>query len=234
MCSRGFKRLFRINLGRTNFPETWALQKRLVNLRYRSLIPDCLIFTEHNPVITMGRGTSRKNLLVALETLTTKGIELFEIERGGDITFHGPGQTVVYPILDLTARGRDLHQYLRDLEKLMIITLQDLGLKAEIKPGLTGVWVNNHKLAAIGVAVSKWVSYHGLALNISTDLNYFNYINPCGITEYPVGTLEQMAGRKIEADIVNDLIAKNFAELFYYEMEAVENLERQILEIKIS
>jgi len=231
LCSRGFKRLFRIDLGRTRYREVWDLQKRLVVLRHQNLIPDCLIFTEHEPVITMGRGTSKENLLVSPDILRSKKVDLFEIERGGDITFHGTGQTVVYPIIDLNGQGRDLHRYLRDLEKLVIATLNDLGLEAGVKPGLTGVWVNNHKLAAIGVAVSKWITYHGLALNLNTDLDFFKLIRPCGITEYPVGSIAQMLKNPVDMEKVNDLLAENFAGQFYYEIERVDNLETRLLEV---
>jgi lipoate-protein ligase B len=224
MCSRGLKRLFKIDLGRTSFKDAWDIQKQVVALRYNSRIPDCLLLTEHEPVITMGRATSPQNLLCAPEELKRRGVELYSIERGGDVTFHGPGQLVAYPIIDLTARGKDLHQYLRDLERLIIATLADLGLAAELKRGLTGVWVADHKLAAIGVAVSRWVTYHGLALNVNTDLDYFKMINPCGITQYAVGSVAQMVGRAVEVSQAADVLADNFARLFYYEMETVEDI----------
>jgi lipoate-protein ligase B len=231
MYSRGYKRLYKINLGRSRYKDVWDLQKRLVDLRYQSKIPDTLLLTEHDPVITMGRATSKANLLCTPEELKSRCIDLFEIERGGDITFHGPGQLVAYPIIDLNNRGRDLHQYLRDLESLVISTLGDLGLEAGIKKGLTGVWVGDHKVAAIGVAVSRWISYHGLALNINTEMDYYKLINPCGITRYPVGSVSQMLGKEIEFDFVADLLADNFARMFYYEMETIDNLNSVISEI---
>jgi len=230
MCSRGYKRLFRIDLGRTDYRETWELQKRLVMLRRQSRVPDMLLFTEHEPVITMGRGTDRDNLLVTEAQLKHKGVNLYEIERGGDITFHGPGQTVIYPIVDLNNRGRDLHQYLRDLENLIILTLHDFGLDAGVKKGLTGVWVDESKVAAIGVAVSRWVTYHGAALNVATDLDYFRLINPCGITEYPVGSIKNLLRRNLSLEEVNDRLAENFASLFYYELERVKELESILME----
>ena len=228
MCSRGYKRLFRVNLGTTSYKDTWELQKKLVDLRYKSRIPDCLLLTEHLPVITMGRGTLMQNLLCSPEELRSRGVDLFSIERGGDITFHGAGQLVAYPIVDLNNRGRDLHEYLRDLERLVIATLGDLGLKAEIKRGLTGVWVDSHKLAAIGVAVSRWVTYHGLALNVNTDLDYFKLINPCGITQYPVGSASRMVGRNLDMAQVADLLSDNFARMFCYEMETLEDVDSLI------
>jgi lipoate-protein ligase B len=230
MCSRGYKRLFRVDLGTTSYKDAWELQKQLVTLRYESRLPDCLLLTEHRPVITMGRATTMQNVLCSPEELAHRGVDLFSIERGGDVTFHGPGQLVAYPIIDLNVRGRDLHEYLRDLERLVIATLDDLGLKAEVKRGLTGVWVDGHKLAAIGVAVSRWVTYHGLALNVNTDMDYFKLINPCGITQYPVGSISQMLGRDVDVPQVAEILADNFARMFNYEMETIEDVNTLIHE----
>ncbi len=224
------KKLFRIDLGRTRYKETWDLQKKLVGLRAEKRIPDCLLLTEHEPVITMGRATQPQNLLCSPNYLREHGIELFGIERGGDITFHGHGQLIVYPIIDLTERGRDLRRYLRDLERVTIAALEELGLKADIKDGLTGVWVKDQKVAAIGVAVSRWITYHGLALNVNTDLDYFKLINPCGITEYPVGSISGLLGKRIEIAAVADLMARNFARMFNYDMETMEDVNSAILE----
>lgn len=225
MCSRGLTRLFKIDLGRTLFKDAWEIQKRLVGLRFKSRIPDCLLLTEHEPVITMGRASSKSNLLCSPSELRERGVGLFEIERGGDITFHGPGQLVVYPIIDLDARGRDLHRYLRDLESIVVATLDDLGLDAGTKHGLTGVWVNDHKLAAIGVAVSRWITYHGVALNVNTDLDYYKLINPCGITQFPVGSISSLLGKEIDLQEVTDLLANNFARLFFYETTEVTDID---------
>jgi len=230
MCSRGFKRLFKINLGRTKYRTAWNIQKKLVRIRAQEKIPDCLIITEHEPVITMGRGTVKKNLLVPPAELRKKDIDLCEVERGGDITFHGPGQTVLYPIIDLHNNGRDVHKYLHDLERFVIMTLQQLGLEATTKRGMTGIWVNDHKVGAIGVAVSRWVTYHGLALNVTTDLDYFSLINPCGITQYPVGSISGLLGVDIEMDYLNKLLVENFADLFYYEVETIDNADEIIAE----
>jgi lipoate-protein ligase B len=224
MCSRGYRRLFKFSLGRTRFKDIWDIQKKLVVLRHQSKIPDCLLLTEHEPVLTMGRATSQSNILCSKEELISRKIDLFEIERGGDVTFHGPGQLVAYPIIDLTQRGRDLHLYLRDLEQLIITTLGELGLEAGTKKGLTGVWVKDHKLAAIGVAVSRWITYHGLALNVNTDMDYFKLINPCGITQYPVGSISQMMGHDYALGEIADLLADTFACSFNYEMEEVADL----------
>lgn len=230
MCSRGYKRLFEINLGRTAFSEAWVIQKKLVELRYNGKIPDSLILTEHNPVITMGRGALKNNLLVSQEELNRRGIDFYEIERGGDVTFHGPGQAVAYPIIDLNNCGRDLHAYLRSLENLAIAVLGDFGLRASVKKGLTGAWVNDHKVVAIGVAVSRWISYHGLAMNVSTDMDYFKLINPCGITAYPVGSIALLTGRLVPLAEVFRSIADNFATMFGYEAEKISSLDEILQE----
>ncbi|MEW5794760.1 MAG: lipoyl(octanoyl) transferase LipB [Candidatus Zixiibacteriota bacterium] len=206
-----------IDLGRTRYQTAWDFQKDLVRRRAESAVPDCLILTEHEPVITMGRGTDRTNLLVTADNLAARGVDLHEIERGGDITFHGPGQAVLYPIIDLRERGRDVRRYLRDLEQMVIETLADLGLVASVKEGLTGIWVENRKVGAIGVAVSKWISYHGVAINVNTDLDYFKLINPCGITQYPVGSVSQLVGREIKPAHFNELLVQHFADYFGYE-----------------
>ena len=228
------KRLFIAKLGLTPYKEAWDLQKRLVKMRYQGKVPDLLLITEHEPVITMGRATQKENLLVSREELKERNIELHLIERGGDITFHGPGQAVVYPIIDLSTRGKDLHGYLRDLESVIIDTLAEYGLTGTTKKGLTGVWVNNHKLAAIGVAVTRWVTYHGLALNVSTDLDYFKLINPCGITQFPVGSISSMLGREVSLDRAMNLLAEKFTGHFGYEAEPVKNLDILLEELAVA
>ncbi len=201
------------------------MQKRLVELRHESKIPDCLVLTEHEPVITMGRAYRGENLVSSQEELEQKGVQLFEIERGGDITFHGPGQLVAYPIIDLNNRARDLHRYLRDLETVVIATLSDFDIEAGVKPGLTGVWVSDHKLAAIGVAVSRWITYHGLALNVNTDLEYFKLINPCGITQFPVGSMSSITGQPVDFSRVAESLARNFSDALNYEIEKISDID---------
>jgi lipoate-protein ligase B len=215
------KQLLQINLGRTRYKEAWLLQKELVDRRAAGTIEDCLLITEHEPVLTMGRGTDKANLLVSPGNLRARGVDLLEIERGGDITFHGPGQVVLYPIIDLKPRNRDVRRFLRDMEQFVIKALADLGMIAGVKEGLTGIWVKDHKIGAIGVAVSKWVTYHGVAINVNTDLDYFKLIKPCGISEYPVGSIAQLLGREIKLGYVGDLLAYHFAEHFGYEAESV-------------
>ncbi|UCC80041.1 MAG: lipoyl(octanoyl) transferase LipB [Candidatus Zixiibacteriota bacterium] len=219
------KKLVSVDLGRTDYKTAWDLQKKLVELRQKEEIPDVLLFTEHNPVITMGRASSAGNLLCSPEELKKKNIELFEIERGGDVTFHGLGQLVIYPILDLNEHGRDLHRYLRNLEKTIIDVLKEYGIDAGAKEGLTGVWAGNHKLAAIGVAVSRWITYHGAALNINTDLDYFKLITPCGISEFPVGSIKSMIGDEVDPDEVKNRLEKSFANTFDFIIEPAESID---------
>ena len=231
MNNNTINKLTVINLGLTKFKDTWDYQRKLVDLRSQSKISDCLILTEHEPVITLGRAAKKENLLISVKELKERHIALFKVERGGDITFHGPGQIVAYPIIDLTARGRDLHQYLRNLESVIIATLKEYNLKATVRKGLTGVWVENHKLAAIGVAVSKWVSYHGLSLNVDIDLEYFKLINPCGITRFPVGSISSILNKKVRVDDVSKLLVENFAEQFNYKVEHIKDPKSLIVDL---
>lgn len=222
MSTQGLKRLYRIDMGRTKYNDVWQLQKKLVEYRFENKIPDCFITTEHEPVITKGRATIKENLLATTADLRAKHIELYDVERGGDITFHGPGQAVIYPIIDLNLWGRDLHGYLRALEDMIIETLKEFGLEGTTKKGLTGVWVTNNKLAAIGIAVSRWIAYHGIALNVTTDLEYFKNIKPCGISQFPVGSIESMTGKKYKLTEINDTMIAKFAGMYYYEVEKVK------------
>lgn len=214
-----------VDLGRTRYHPAWQLQKDLVSRRADEAIPDTLLLTEHEPVITLGRGAERQNLLASPEELKSRGVDLHEVERGGDITFHGPGQAVLYPIIDLRKRGRDVRRFLRDLERFVVQTLADVGLEAGVKEGLTGIWVDDHKVGAIGVAVSRWVTYHGVAINVTTDLDYFELINPCGITDYPVGSVAQLVGREIKVAHFNDLLVRHFADYFGYRAEWIPDTQ---------
>ena len=228
------RELLLLDLGRTRYEPAWNLQKEMVTARADSRIPDCLLVTEHEPVLTMGRGTDRCNLLATPEQLSKRGVDLYEIERGGDITFHGPGQSVLYPIVDLRNRRRDVRRFLRDMEQFVIRALADLGLDAGIREGLTGIWVDDHKVGAIGVAVSRWITYHGVAINVNTDLDYFKLINPCGITEYPVGSISQLVGREIKLAHFNDLLVYHFAGHFGYERQEVADPAAFLSELNIT
>src|ERR1051326_2418458 len=170
------------NLGRIDYGRALELQQQLVDGRKQGLIPDQLLLLEHPHVITLGRNGQMANLLANEEVLLRAGIAFYPTDRGGDITYHGPGQLVGYPILDLREWKRDVGAYVRAIEQVIIDTLADYGISGGRIPKLTGVWVEGRKIAAIGVHISRWVTSHGFALNVSTDLSYFGYIVPCGLT----------------------------------------------------
>lgn len=165
-------------LGRTRYEEAHELQQQLVSSRISGAVGDLLLLTEHEPVITLGRGTPAEEK----GRLAATGIPLVEVERGGEATYHGPGQLVIYPILQLSEGRRDLHRYLRDLEEVVIGVLEDLAIQGTRRPGLTGVWIGERKACSIGVAVRRWVTWHGLALNLHTDLAPFRRFHPCGLS----------------------------------------------------
>jgi lipoate-protein ligase B len=168
-------------LGSCGYREGLALQAGLVEARAAGRTGDWLLYPDHPPVLTVGRNPSAGALIADRAELARAGIELFEVARGGDITWHGPGQLVGYLIVDLTPRGRDLHRFLRDIEQALIDAIRSWGLPADREPGRTGVWVEGEKIASIGVAVRRWVSYHGFALNVAPDLRFFDLIHPCGL-----------------------------------------------------
>ena len=176
------RRLLVTDLGIRSYGEVLELQRRLCRARQSGhLADDLLLLVEHEPVVTLGRGTKATSLPMPPEAIRARGVEVFEVERGGDVTFHGPGQLVGYPILDLTQHRPDLHWYLRAVEEVLIDGLGTLGIPAERRPGLTGVWTRGQKIASIGIHVKQWVTFHGFALNVSTDLSFFDLIVPCGI-----------------------------------------------------
>ena len=168
-------------LGHADYVATHRLQERLHRLRCRNEIPDTILTVEHNPVFTIGRSGSAKNILVSEQVLNDAGISVHRIERGGDITYHGPGQLVVYPIVDLRVHGRDLKRYVSNLEQAVINLLEKVGVKARRRAGFPGVWVDSRKIASVGVYVKHWVTRHGLALNVDIDKTHFSMINPCGL-----------------------------------------------------
>ncbi len=202
-------------LGRVPYGEALELQAELVKERRAGEIPDTLLLLEHPHVLTLGSGWHPENVLVSAEERAERGIELFETGRGGDVTYHGPGQLVGYPILDLKPDRCDLHLYLRDLEEVLIGVLADFGLRAGRKEGLTGVWVEDRKLAAIGVRVSSgWITSHGFALNVSTDLSFFGTIVPCGIREHGVGSIAGELGHAVPMEEVEDVVVRSFGRIF--------------------
>ena len=176
------RELWTVPLGRVAYEEALELQRHIARDRISGALPqDVLLLVEHPPVVTLGRASKGKHLIASPEFLRSKGVELFEVERGGDVTFHGPGQLVGYPIVDLKRHRLDLHWYLRKIEEALINTLADYDIVAERNPSFTGVWTKGMKIASIGVHARDWVTWHGFALNVTTDLSYFDMMVPCGI-----------------------------------------------------
>jgi lipoyl(octanoyl) transferase len=203
-------------LGVVPYGAALDLQKRLVEERKTGCIPDQLLLLQHPPVITLGvkAGTDRSHVLATPAVLEAHGIELFETGRGGDVTYHGPGQLVGYPILDLRPDRCDVHRYVRDLEEAMIATAASFGVSAGRIRGLTGAWVGTEKLAAIGVRISRWITSHGFAFNVGTNLNHFNLIVPCGILDKGVTSLDVLLGRSVAMRDVEDAAAAAFCRVF--------------------
>jgi lipoyl(octanoyl) transferase len=214
-----------VDLGLIGYAEAWALQKRLVAARKAGAIEDVLLLCEHPHVITQGRNGKRENLLASDHVLLQKGVEFHATDRGGDITYHGPGQIVGYPIFNLAAIRRDVVWYVRMLEEAMIRATAEFGITAARVPGKTGIWVGaaatEEKLAAIGVHLSRWVTSHGFAYNVSTDLRYFDLIVPCGIADRKPTSLEKLLSRSVQRDEVAPSIVKYFGEVFGLEMREV-------------
>jgi lipoyl(octanoyl) transferase len=203
-------------LGLVSYDDALALQRELVEERRAGHIPDTLLLLEHPHVITLGvkaRGTMA-NILVSKETLAARGVELFETGRGGDVTYHGPGQLVGYPILDLRPDRCDVHRYVRDLEDVLMRVTADYGFAATRVAGFSGAWVGQEKIAAIGVRISRWITSHGFALNVNTDLSQFDVIVPCGIPDKGVTSLARLLGRSVSMEDVMTRVAHHFGDVF--------------------
>jgi lipoyl(octanoyl) transferase len=207
-------------LGRVAYADGLALQQELVEQRRRNEIPDQLLLLEHPPVVTLGVKVrnDRSHVLATPERLASLGVELHETGRGGDVTYHGPGQVVGYPILDLRPDRCDVHAYVRDLEEVMIRAARRFGVEATRVEGLTGIWVGNEKLAAIGVRISRWITSHGFAFNVNTNLSHFSLIVPCGITDRGVTSLEKLLGHSVPMAEVGDALEAAFLERFSIEL----------------
>jgi lipoate-protein ligase B len=218
-----------VSCGRLAYGEAWALQKALLAARQAGTIPDTVLLLEHPPVITLGRAARSDNVLVAREALAARGIEVFQIERGGDVTYHGPGQLVGYPIIDLVALDEDVGRYVRTLEAALIETLRTWHIAAERLRGYPGVWAGGAKVAAIGVAVKRRVTMHGFALNVDPDLAAFDLINPCGLGR-PVTSVARLAGRPVAFDEARDAAAAALAGAFQLEWEThtIDGLRRAL------
>jgi len=205
--------LLNLDQGLTPYAEAWALQKALVAARQQDAIADGLILLEHEPVFTIGRSTKAEHLLFPRDALARQGFGIYEIERGGSITYHGPRQLVGYPILDLRAYHEDIVKFMRSLEETLLRTLADFGIQAERQRAFPGAWVGGEKIAAVGVAVKRKVTMHGFALNVDPDLGHFGLINPCGLGR-PVTSMARVLGRPVSMAQVRTACARRFAEVY--------------------
>ncbi len=212
------KELLYCNLGLIDYMEAWDLQKEISESRYNKKINDVLFLLEHPHTYTLGKVADRKNLVSSEDYLIKNKISVYDIDRGGDITYHGPGQIVGYPIIDLNEWQKDTHKYLRALEEVIIHTCAFYGLNCGRVPKYTGVWIGDRKIAAIGIKVSRWITMHGFAFNINTDLSLFSGIIPCGISDKEVTSLSKELGERIEINEVKSLLVKNFKEVFGYDL----------------
>ena len=224
------RELWTVPLGQLGYEQALELQRNLARDRISGAIPqDLLLLVEHPPVVTLGRSSKQKHLGASPEFLQSKGVELFEVERGGDVTFHGPGQLVGYPIIDLKRHKQDLHWYLRKIEEALINALADYGIPGERNTAFTGVWTRGRKIASIGVHARDWVTWHGFALNVTTDLSYFDLIVPCGIDGVVMTSIGRELGlEEISMQDVRDRVTATFAESF--DLTAVVTSRAALLE----
>lgn len=209
-----------VECGRMPYADAWGLQRALVTARQAGRIEDVILLVEHPPVVTIGRGGRAANILVSRDALAARGFEVHEIERGGDVTYHGPGQLVGYPILDLRALDEDVVRYVRLLEAALIGALDRFGIAGARLRGYPGVWVGDAKIAAIGVAVKRKVTMHGFALNVAPDLDHFEVINPCGLGK-PVTSMARLLGRPVSLAEVQPAVAWSFDEVFEIALQPI-------------
>jgi lipoyl(octanoyl) transferase len=193
-----------------------ALQERLVDQRKRGAMVDTLLLLEHDPVVTRGRGARTENVLISEDALRARGVDFFEAGRGGDVTYHGPGQVVGYPIIEIPEGRRDVHGYVRDLEEVMIRVCGEYGFAGRRIPGKSGVFVGENKIGAIGVRISRWVTSHGFAFNVNTNLSGFDLIVPCGLRDQGVTSLAKLLGAEVDQGEVEERLSQSFREVFGY------------------
>ena len=202
-------------LGLVPYAEGLELQRALVEDRKADRIPDTLLLLQHPHVVTIGvKKDGRQHIIASPDQLAARGVEVFETGRGGDVTYHGPGQLVGYPIVDLNPDRRDVHKYVRDLEEVMIRVCAGYGLTADRVKGFSGAWIGEEKIGAIGVRISRWITSHGFAFNVNTTLDHFNFIVPCGITDRGVTSLQKLLGSSVAMDEVEDAVEASFREVF--------------------
>ncbi len=215
------KKIILTDIGTSEYSLAWELQKILHQKRVEGKIPDTILFTEHYNTYTIGKSGGDDHLLATEDELLKGNVSVFKTDRGGDITYHGPGQIVCYPIIDLNNYYQDVHRYLRELEEVVIRTLAYYKIEGHREPEYTGVWVGSEKICAIGVKVSRWVTMHGFAFNVNTDLSYFGRIIPCGIFHKGVTSLSELLGRTADLSEVKNVVAEKFTGVFQTEIDPV-------------
>ena len=228
------KALTYLDLGFIDYKEAWDIQKEIFSLRISGGTSDVLLLLEHPNTYTLGKTANRQNLKGTDEYLKENQISVYDIDRGGDITYHGPGQLVGYPIIDLNSWYKDSHKYLRTLEEVIIRTCRHYNLMCERNAKYTGVWINNRKIAAIGVKISHWVTMHGFAFNVNTNLKLFDGIIPCGINDKTVTSLKEELNKDIDIQEVKLLLLKNFEEIFNYSETILKKREELLSFITIN
>ncbi|MBI2845194.1 MAG: lipoyl(octanoyl) transferase LipB [Chloroflexi bacterium] len=210
-----------LNLGIEPYQRAWDLQHRLVALRREGKVGDVFILLEHTPVLTIGRQGNESNILVSPAFLAEQGVEVYRVERGGDVTYHGPGQLVGYPILDLGGHHKDVRWYVRSLEEVLIRSLAEFGIEASRVEGSVGVWAGDKKIAAIGARIEHWITYHGFALNVAPNMKHWQLIVPCGIEGKDVVSMEQILGHAPDMQAVRQAVANHFGEVFGVELQEI-------------
>lgn len=220
-----------VQIGRIDYREALTYQEKLMSLRQAEVTGDILLLLEHPPVLTIGRRGTADNILVPGEVLQKNGAEVYEVSRGGDVTYHGPGQIVGYPIMNLANYGKDIKNYVWKIEEVFIRLLKnEYGIDASRdEKKYTGVWVGNEKVTAIGIAVKHWITMHGFAFNVNTDLEHFKWINPCGITDRGVTSLQKLLGHPLDFGRVNELVIRYFCEVFELVPETLD--KKQLLDM---
>lgn len=203
-----------LDLGKRDYKEVWDMQRELHLKRVDGEIPDTLILVEHNPVVTIGKSGKSENIKMPVQMLKEKGIDLYHIERGGDVTFHGPGQLVGYPIFNIKQGLVGIKRFITMIEDVIIGVLADFDIKAEKRERLIGVWTEMGKICSIGIAVKRWVSFHGFALNVNTDLSYFDLINPCGFKDIKMVSMQEIIGQEVSMELVKKSTVRNFKLIF--------------------
>jgi len=218
------------DLGTIEYTKALQLQNRLVSARLARKIPDVILILQHPSVLTIGTSGSEENIIASRDVLDSEGISIIHVDRGGDITYHGPGQLVGYFIFDLKAWGGDIHQYVRNLEEVIMLGLGEFSIEGNRNPQHPGVWVNNEKICAVGIQVSHWVTKHGFALNVNTDLRYFTYISPCGITDKRVTSMTRLLGCDIALGDVMSCLLEHSTRVFDIDIrqESAKELDRYL------